>query len=84
MSRAPTWFDFGDHSVVIDHYTANRPTASREFNFRVKRGNICTVYRVDVPIEEVKGLTPRQEAQYLREYVRHRTHTKLFCYQEAE
>lgn len=82
MSKSPE-FRFGDETVIVDSTTTARPHGYREFIFRVRRPGIVTVYRFDVPIEDLARATPRQTAEYLLRQCRSGK-AKLFEYLDPE
>jgi len=83
-ATGPVPHQFGDATVIVDHNTTHRPHGTREFNFRIKRADIVTAYRVDVALEDVDGLSQRELAEYLLNHVRYRSRSKLFHYRESE
>jgi hypothetical protein len=76
-------FQVGDALVRIDHNTTHRPFNSREFNIRVRRAGIVSVYRFEVQQKQVDYLTRQKLAEFLHEWITDNRLEPLFTYVDA-
>jgi hypothetical protein len=73
-------YKFADASVLIDYHTDTHRLGSVEYLFRIRRLGVDTAYCVDLPADELKGMSNRHIAEFLLRMIASRSHARLHAY----